>query len=867
MKRRLNDISVNRKLQVIITIATATALLLIAAAFIAYDHFSSRRDSLEHLATVGRMVAGNSMAAVAFGDAKAAAEVLNTLDQEPDIQLGCTYDSSTHLFAEYHRTSANRCPEVVASTQHTAVPTAGTVYRQVIVLHDAPAGYIYLESDGIQMRLRRTRFAAITIVFLLGSLGAGSLLGVALRRWIAKPIVDLASVMELVANSGNYSLRAPAHGADEIGKLVSGFNRMLAEIEDTQAKLEHQAQLFRLISENAADMIAVVDIDGRRVYNSPAYQKILGYTPEELGSTSAFEQIHPEDRPLVMEAAGVAQRTGVGRRLEYRVRHKDGTWRVLESAASVIRNSKGETEKLVIVNRDITDRRQAEEALRRSEGEYRSLVERAPFGIFRTTKDGKLLAANSTLVAMLGYNSVLELTATNVREFYRDPDKRSQIVQRCWDRGQLETVEVEWKRKDGTPVVVRLNGQAGPKGTDYFEEFVENVTEWRKLEQQLRQAQKMEAVGRLAGGIAHDFNNLLGVIIGYGELLEERLGQSEALVKNAQQIIKAGQSAAALTRQLLAFSRQQVLEPKVLDLNAVVGDVEKMLRRLIGEDIELTSKLDPALGKVKVDQGQMEQVIMNLAVNARDAMPAGGKLAIETAGVTVDEKFTRRHPGMRPGSYVLLTVRDTGIGMDAETQAHIFEPFFTTKERGKGTGLGLATVYGVVKQSGGYIWVESEPGKGTTFQVYVPRIAGDISPSKPAEPSRAEQFHGSETVLVVEDAEPLRQLARQLLESTGYTVLEAATGAEAIAVAEQHGNPIHLLLTDVIMPGMDGCALATHLSPLHPEMKVLYMSGHTDRIIGVLEPGTFLLHKPFTRDALTHKVHEVLGMPPAETVS
>jgi len=673
----------------------------------------------------------------------------------------------------------------------------------------------------------------------------------------------------------SFALRQAVHGLVGLVLLFDIFaiyQQLL--LHRIRRNLVEREELFRLISENAADMIAVVDVSGRRLYNSPAYQNVLGYSAEELKISPALEQVHPEDRQRVAEAAEEGLRTGLGRRLEYRMRHKDGTWRILESTASVVRNVKGESAKLVIVNRDITERKRAEAALRNSEAEYRTLVEEAPHGIYRCTREGQLLAVNDALVALLGYASKAELMRMNTHEFYQNPQERARLIEQHWDSGRLEVVEVEWKRKNGQALTVRLNGwglRDASGAVVNFVIFAENVTDRRVLEQQLRQAQKMEAIGRLSGGVAHDFNNLLGVIIGYSEVLEQCLDQRGPLRKHAEEIKKAGQRAASLTRQLLAFSRQQVLELNVFDLNAVVSDMEKMLRRLIGEDVELTTVLDPALGRIKADQGQLEQVIMNLAVNARDAMPRGGKLILETANVELDEAYTRQHPGSRPGSYVMLSVTDSGVGMDAETQTHIFEPFFTTKERGKGTGLGLATVYGVIKQSGGYIWVDSQVGQGASFKIYLPRIAEPVVSSDPGEP-RVGALRGSETVLVVEDEEPLRKLAGQLLGSADYTVLEASSGAEAIQVAEQHHGPIQLLLTDVVMPDMNGRVLAEQLVLLHPDIKVLYMSGYTDSVIaehGVLKPNTHLLHKPFTRETLMRKVREVLtaGEPGKPAVS
>ncbi len=374
----------------------------------------------------------------------------------------------------------------------------------------------------------------------------------------------------------------------------------------------------------------------------------------------------------------------------------------------------------------------------------------------------------------------------------------------------------------------------------------------------------MEAIGRLSGGIAHDFNNLLGVIIGYSQLLRRKLGPEQAsLYEFAEEIQKAGERAAALTRQLLAFSRQQILSPTILDLNQLVSDMQKMLPRLIGEDIEVQVNLDSDLGTVKADRSQVEQVIMNLAVNARDAMPNGGNLLIETSNMEFDEAYTRNHDGAKVGLYVMLSVTDAGIGMTPEVVAQIFEPFFTTKELGKGTGLGLATVYGVVKQSGGYIWVDSTPGEGSSFKVFLPRTSERIAGATPTVPNVPDATH-RETILLVEDAEPLRRLAQSILEQHGYRTLTAEHGEAALRLTAEHRHPIDLLLTDVVMPGINGRVLSERLLPQYPHMKVLYMSGYTDSFIaghGVLEQGRALLHKPFTEEALLAKVRQVLDAP------
>jgi two-component system cell cycle sensor histidine kinase/response regulator CckA len=638
------------------------------------------------------------------------------------------------------------------------------------------------------------------------------------------------------------------------------------QIHRIRRELFHREELFRLINENAADMIAIVDMEGHRIYNSMAYQKILGYSPEELKSSSGIEQIHPDDRDHVKRAAEESRKTGIGRPLEYRIRHKDGTWRVLESTSSVVKNAEGHPDKLIIVNRDISDRKRASEALRLSEASFRSVVENAPYGIYRANGAGKFSRVNPALQKMLGYETLEELSRANLAtDIYRDPEEHRRAGG-LFASAKGFDVEVEWKRKDGSPLRARcsgrlVEGEAGEyNGEACFEVFVEDVTEKRVLEQQLHMAVKMEAVGRLSGGIAHDFNNLLGVIIGYAQVLKRRLKAGEDLFEYAEEIEKAGQRAASLTRQLLAFSRQQVLAPAVLNLNALISDMGKMIHRLIGEDIELVMKLDPAIGSVKADHGQIEQVVMNLAVNARDAMPNGGSMALETAAATFDLAYTRQHPGSKIGSYVMFAVSDSGMGMSAETLIHIFEPFFTTKDLGKGTGLGLATVYGVVKQSGGYVCVESEIGRGSSFKVYLPLIEEPVRVEEAVTPE-PESFRGSETVLLVEDADALRKLSITLLEQYGYRVLSAANGTDALLLARKETRGIDLLLTDVIMPGLGGHALAQRLVALRPGLRVLYMSGYTDSSIaqhGVLEPGISLLHKPFTEEQLVRKIREVL---------
>jgi PAS domain S-box-containing protein len=510
--------------------------------------------------------------------------------------------------------------------------------------------------------------------------------------------------------------------------------------------------------------------------------------------------------------------------------------------------------------------RSAQEGLRRSETNFRSLVTNAPYGICRCDSAGIILSANPAFVQALGYSAPSALRGQNLANLYADSQEWFTLADHFHTLKPFTGVVAEWIKNDNRTIVVRISGRAirGENKAIFFELFAEDVTERRALEQQLRHAQKMEAVGRLAGGIAHDFNNILMVISGYSEFLIERVGKNQEIRVPVQEIAKAAQRATGLTRQLLAFSRKQMLAPNVLDLTEVVTENFNMLTRVIGEDIDLVMIPETNLGPVKADPSQIEQVIMNLAVNARDAMPQGGKLTIETSNVTLDENYARLHGPARPGEYVMIAISDTGVGMDSETQIHIFDPFFTTKGT-KGTGLGLSTVYGIVKQSDGYIWVYSEPGKGTTFKVYLPRVNETGDPVEELAPSPTlDAARNTETILVVEDEPTLLELGVDYLRRQGYSVMGAPDGETALQLAQSHDGPIHLLLSDVIMPDMNGRQLARHLTALRPEVRVLYMSGYTENVIGhngTLDQGVALLQKPFTLPALKAKVREVLDTP------
>ena len=633
--------------------------------------------------------------------------------------------------------------------------------------------------------------------------------------------------------------------------------------EEVNARTEREEDLKRLaaIVESSGDAIIATTLHSIITDWNPGAEQMFGYERSEMIG-QPLSRILPPDR--LGEPSRSLMRLVEGDKV---VRYetvrvgRDGKQIHVAITVSPLRDANGKVIGDSAILRDISERKKIEDAHRRSEASFRSFVQNAPYGIVRTTPDGQILHVNPALVAMLGYETEEEVLALRMgTDVYRSPQDRLEAT--MWSRKQdsVQGVEAEWKDKSGRLFTIRSAAHVvrdSEGKVEFLEGFVEDISERRALEQQLRQGQKMEAIGRLAGGVAHDFNNLLGVIAGYAELASEQVEPASELHNSVMQIRKAAERAASLTRQLLAFSRQQVLETRILNLNTIVEDMAKMLPRLLGEDIELQFSLARGLGSVKADQGQVEQVIMNLAVNARDAMPGGGQLSFRTRSVRCDSELAQKHPAMVLGDYVLLAVRDTGMGMDKQTQAHIFEPFFTTKERGRGTGLGLAMVYGFVKQIGGYIWVESELGSGTTFEIYLPVVGETVAESTHAAVPAAS--NGAGTILLVEDEESLRTLARNILEQSGYTVIEAGNGAEAVELAEKHRGTIDALLTDMVMPGMNGRTVAEKISRLHPEARIAYMSGYTGftsreeaNLNGVI------IAKPFTRNQLLEKLSEAL---------
>ena len=523
---------------------------------------------------------------------------------------------------------------------------------------------------------------------------------------------------------------------------------------------------------------------------------------------------------------------------------------------------------LLTVNRaleqQISERIKADQALESSERKYRSLVENSPYGIYRATSDGQLLYANPAFAKMLDHQPGFERAGFNLADLYTDPAARNTLVQELMKQRSFRGAEVQWQRQDGAPITVKLSGRIVEDDASLghvFEVAAEDITDYRVLEEQFRQVQKMEAVGRLAAGIAHDFNNILSIIIGQIELLDDSLAAGHAAKKSINHIRQASRRAVMLIRQLLTFSRQETIQPSILDLNGAVANVTEMLRPMVGEDITLRLDLEKTLGKVEADSAQIDQILMNLAVNARDAMQQGGTISLRTTNVELDRSYQETHPSIPSGNYVMLSVGDTGCGMDPQTRARVFEPFFTTKAPGKGTGLGLSTVYGIVARSGGYIWVYSELGFGTTFKLYFPRVVDTIQPS--IQEIDTEPRGGSETILLVEDDEGVRLTTTAILERAGYQVLTACSAEAAIDLARTGDTPIDIVLTDVVMPTMTGTEMLPLLRAFRPGLKAIFMSGYASEQITArgLSLGDVLLEKPFSKNDLLRKIREALSPP------
>ncbi|HEV8381974.1 MAG TPA: PAS domain S-box protein [Gemmatimonadales bacterium] len=698
--------------------------------------------------------------------------------------------------------------------------------------------------------------------------GEAELIGAPSIDWLGVPLkVKDRTIGVVVTQTYSQGVRYGESERD-ILTFVSSQMAMAIERKRVEDAWREQSELLQRIVDNIPVMLVFLDDQGRIQWGNREWTRTLGYDIAEARARDIFTELYPDpsERQRMRESIGAP----VGQWTDFRTHTRDGA-----TLETIWANAPLTGGGWLAIGMDVSDRKRAEER-------YRSFIAQSSEGVSRIEIDppvpialpeedqidrlyagARIAECNDAMARMYGYGEARDLVGTKIADLHNvdDPTNREQIRTFIRSGYRVSNSETREHDREGRPRVF-LNNVVG-----FLEDgqlvrvwgTQRDVTDQRHLEEQYRQSQKMEAVGQLAGGIAHDFNNLLTAILGNTQLLLRDLPPGDAKRSDVEEIRKASERAASLTRQLLAYSRRQMLQPVVLDLNVVVAEMDRLLRRLIGEHIALATVLAPDLGRVRADPNQIEQVIVNLAVNARDAMPEGGKLTIETANVELDDAFAQAHLGSVPGPYALLAVTDSGVGMDATVRAHLFEPFFTTKEVGKGTGLGLATVYGIVKQSDGYISVYSEPGRGTSFKIYLPRIAAPAGTL--AGPQRVRPERGTETVLVVEDEPAVLTLSRRALESQGYVVLAASDAAAALRVVERHGGTIHLLLTDVVMPGLSGRELADRLAAQRPGIRVLYMSGYPgDAVVqhGTLPSGSAFLQKPFSPDGLARKVRDVL---------
>ncbi|MGB8991261.1 MAG: PAS domain S-box protein [Desulfobaccales bacterium] len=639
--------------------------------------------------------------------------------------------------------------------------------------------------------------------------------------------------------------------------------------------LHQRERLFRLVFESADIGISIIDRQGNFLDVNPAIARLLGYSRAEMRKMDFAHITHPADFEKCLNwfhdlMAGKIE----SYRLDKRFLHRDGRVIWAHVIVSYEKSVAGPPLFAIGLLEDVTQQKEALEALQRSEARYRLLAENISDIIWTKDLRGKITYISPSIQKLTGISaeeavgmSIDQIVTPASAELYKTKIADQLKLEKLgtMDPSRSWTLEGEMRHKDGSTswaewkMTFLRDSRGCPIGTVGV---TRDISERKNLEKQLVQAQRLEAVARLAGGMAHDFNNFLMAIMGYSEVISINLPTDDPLQQYARDIMLAAERTSSVTRQLLAFSRRQVFQPQILDLNHSVQEMERMLRRLIREDIELDIVLEPDLGNVRADPGQIEQVIMNLVINAKDALPMGGKIQIRTERVYLDEAFAKVHPDIKAGFYMQLTVADNGIGMDAETLDHIFEPFFSTKEGERGSGLGLATVYGIVKQSGGHITVSSQVGKGSIFSIYLPRVLGAEIP-KEIVPS-LEMLKGEETILVAEDENILREVICKSLQPYGFKVLEAADGRAALQIAEEFEGPIHLLLADVVMPGMNGIELASRLAKLHPEIKILYMSGHVESALvrhGLLDSVTPFIQKPCRTITLIKKVREFLHSP------
>jgi PAS domain S-box-containing protein len=862
----IGQYSIRKQLTWMNLLVSGATLLLASSAFAAYELATLRQSMVRNLSIQAQIVGANCASAVLFGDPDSARNTLSALEAAPNIVSVTIYDSDGKAFAAY-----SRGPSVIPAgslslgrgkTEDYQFTGGSLELVRSIVLEGKLIGTVHMQSDLKEISDRLLRYAGIVAIILLISLPAALMFSAIFQRATARPLMQLADVARIVSREKKYSLRAPASGSrDEVAFLIEAFNEMLAQIQQRDAALQQAHERLNLaLKSSGVGTWSLGLTDNSIIWDDFMYPLFGLDSAAALSNYDAFlHLVHPKDRERVRHAAAVSAAEDTPFNVDFRVIWPDLTIHSLSARGKVFRDEENRPVRLTGVSWDITERRLAEEERQK----FVSLVEQTDDFVGMVEFDGKIIFLNRAGCRLVGLEAQ-KAVGSSFEDLHPED---------AWARLSGEILP-SILRGDGNWVgEARLRHLATRQPIDVlmnifpvnhpetgqllcFAAIMRDITERKRLEEQLLQAQKLDSIGQLAGGVAHDFNNLLTIISGYSELILGRCDPNDPVVEPVEQISRAAARAAALTRQLLAFGSRQASEQKDVQLNDVVRNVEKMLRRLIGADVDLVMSLEEGLDAVRADSGQIEQVIVNLVINARDAMPGGGRLLIETSAIYFDDESAQGRLAVNPGHYVMLAVSDTGVGMTGEVKSRIFEPFFTTKERGKGTGLGLSTVYGIVQQSRGSISVNSEPGLGSTFRILFPAVKS----GRPELPEAAELIpsFGYETILLTEDEAGVRGYVRHILERHGYRVAEAANGLEAMDVVHRFPGPIHLLLTDVVMPESGGVELAEQFASVYPGVPILYMSGYNDRLWTQNPASVNFIPKPFASPALLARIRELL---------
>lgn len=862
--------SFRKKLTWMNLLVSGATLLIASSAFVAYELATLTREMVRNLSIQAQIAGANSASAILFGDPESARNTLSALKATPNLVSVTLYTPAGNAFASYMRVAGvpekPALPVTAGPAERHRFTTEALFLTHPVIFQGELIGTVYIHSDLRDIYGRVLRYGGIVVVILLVSVPVALMFSTIFQRAIARPILQLAGVARVVSREKQYGLRVPESvSEDEISLLIRAFNDMLAQIQERDAALQQAHERLHLALKSSGVGTWSRGIGDDSVTWDDYMYPLFGLQPgTPVPDQETFlNLIHPKDRDLVRAAADESVTSGLPYDVEFRVIWPDGSVRSLSARGRVFRDLYNRPARFTGVCWDVTERRRAEEERQK----FVSLVEQTDDFIGMFGLEGKVMFVNRSGCRLVGLKPD-NAPGTFFADLYpKDSWKRlSEEVLPAISRGKGNWVGEAQLRHIGThqaiDVLMNVFPVNDPESGQLlcFAAIIRDVTERKRLEQQVLQSQKLDSIGQLAGGVAHDFNNLLTIISGYSELILSRTDPNDPVCEPVEQISRAAARAAALTRQLLAFGSRQPVEQRDVYLSDVVSNVEKMLRRLIGEDVELIISTDNRAGMMHADPGQIEQVIVNLVINARDAMPEGGRLLIETARIDVHAESAPGPVAVAPGHYVMLAVSDTGTGMTDEVKARVFEPFFTTKERGKGTGLGLSTVYGIVQQNNGYISVQSEAGRGTTFRLLFPVV--DVPPELAAGSTGPEALssvaNGDETILLCEDEAGVLGYIRYVLERQGYRVVEASNGLEAMDIIHRYPGPVHILVTDVVMPEVGGVELAAEFARIYPGRPILYMSGYADRLWLQNNSGVNFIQKPFASPVLLSRIRELL---------